>query len=134
MKKTKVPEPHFYLKVVNIPIYFGNFLIIFSDDLKRVEKTVRANPGEIEYLYAFTFHNFSFKGKESFAVCFNFWTGDEITIGTIIHEISHAGNRILNARGVERDWENDEPESYLKGFLGDKVEEFMKECGILTRN
>jgi hypothetical protein len=121
------------MKVVEIPIYFGNFIMIFSNDRARVEKTVNAEPGEIDYLYAFTFHNFSYKGKESFAVVLNFWGPDEVTIGTIIHEVSHAGNRILAGRGFEKEWYNDESESYLKGWLGDEIEKFMKACDLLTR-
>ena len=131
MKKTKAEQLHFYRKIVKIPIYSGNFIIIFSNDSERVAKAVNVKNGDIGYLYAFTFHNFIHKGYESFCVCFNFWTSDPITTGTLVHEVTHATHRILQAREVIPDFDNDEAECYLAGFLADQVEKFMRDCKIV---
>jgi hypothetical protein len=131
MKKSKSEQLHFFKKVVRIPLYGGNFVIIFSNDTDMVERIVKCRMGAIEYLYAFTFHNFIHKGHEAFCVCFNFWTTDPITTGTLVHEITHVGNRILQSRELEPDWSNDEAECYLKGWCADQVEKFMKDCKIV---
>lgn len=129
--KKKKPEIYFYKKVVKIPMYGGNFIIIFSNDIEKVEKTVGCKRGTIDYLYAFTFHNFLHNGYESFCVCFNFWTTEAVSTGTLVHEVTHAGNRLLRARELEPDWNNDEAECYLKGWMADQVEDFMRKCNIL---
>jgi hypothetical protein len=130
LKKTKTPTTHFFKKVIPIPIYGSYFIIVFSNDNEKVGRVVSLSPEKVGYIYALTFHNFIHKGYESFAVVYNFWTQDTITLGTIMHEVNHAGNRILDSREIIPDWENDEAECYLKGFLADEVQHFMQKCGI----
>jgi hypothetical protein len=121
---------HFYKKAITIPVYGGTFLIIFSNDREKVIKIVNCKEPIIE-LYAFTFHNFIHKGKETFCVCFNFWEDNKITLGTIMHEVTHAANRLLQSRGFDPDWTNDEAEAYIKGWMGDEIEAFMVGCKIM---
>jgi hypothetical protein len=130
MKKSKLPQTYFYKKVVPIPMYFGSFIIVFSNDIEKVANVVNAKPESIGHVYAFTFHNFLHKGYESFCVCFNFWDTQPISLGTLVHEVNHAGNRIMQAREFIPDWENDEAECYLKGWMGDQVSDFMTKCNI----
>lgn len=130
MRKSKEPTTHFFKKAVEIPMYGGYFIIIFSDDIYKVAEVIHARPEEIGYLYGQTFHNFIYKGYESFCVCLNFWHKEAISLGTIIHEVNHAGNRIMDARGFDPDFENDEAECYLKGWCADEVQSFMLKCGI----
>jgi hypothetical protein len=129
-KKSDGEQLFFYKKVVKVPIYYGNFVIIFSNDIERVSETVNCKKDDIGELYAFTFHRFIYGNLESWAVCFNFWTRVPISMGVITHEITHVGNRILVAREVTPDWENDEAEAYLKGWLADQVHEFIVKCGL----
>lgn len=129
--KKKIIKPNFYKKVVNIPIYGGKFIIVFSDDTEKVSKIVKIHPSNIGEIYGMTFHNFLYGGWESFCVCFNFWTKFPITLGTIAHEINHAGNRVLSARDFAPDWNNDEAECYLKGWMADEVMNFMKKCDLV---
>jgi pyruvate kinase len=126
--KSKKTDTYFFKKAVKIPIYSGYFIMIFSNDGEKIRKVVKCNP--LAYIYAYTFHNFIYNKYESFCVVFNFWDTTKITLGTIMHEITHAGNRILKARDIGADQEDDEAEAYLKGFLGDCVENFMLECKI----
>ena len=120
----------FFKRVVKIPIYFGNFIIIFSDDPIKVSKVVDCDPREILNIYAHTYHNFMYNNLESFCVVFNFWDSMPITMGAIIHEVTHAGNRLLLSRELEPDWMNDEAEAYLKSWMADEVQKFMLACKI----
>jgi hypothetical protein len=131
-KKSSSEQLHFYKKIVKVPIYYGNLIIIFSNDNDKVEKTVNCNKGAIGYLYAFTFHGFVCRGAESWAVCYNFWTETPISIGTITHEAIHAAHRILHAREIEPDFVNDEAEAYLAGWIADQVQEFMIKCKLVS--
>ena len=110
-------------------MFYGNFIIIFSNDEDKIKSTTNYH-GRLED-FAYTIHNFLYKGKESIAVVFNFWTYEPVTIGTIVHEVNHAANRLLQSRGVLPDYENDEAECYIKGWMADQVQEFMKKCNIL---
>jgi hypothetical protein len=130
-KKPTKDGKFFYRKVIRIPIFYGNFVIIFSNDEVAIKKAVHFK-GELEE-FAYTFTNFLCKGKESIAVCFNFWTSEPVTLGTIVHEVNHAGNRLLQSRNVEPNFENDEAESYVKSWMAEEVEKFMIECGLLSR-
>jgi len=129
--RKKRQEIYFFKKVVKIPIYGGNFIIIFSNNPGRVAKLVNVDENEIDPLYAHTFWNFLYRKYESFCVCFNFWSSDAVTTGTLVHEISHVGNRLLLSRDFDAGFINDEAESYLKGWMGDQIESFMKKCNIV---
>jgi hypothetical protein len=128
--KKKREETFFYKKVVKIPMYGGNFIIVFTNDTEKICKIVNTPPNGVQHLYAHTFHNFMYQGYESFAVCFNFWDTMPVTLGTLMHEITHCGNRILLSREFEPDWINDEAEAYLKAWMGDEVYTFMKQCNL----
>ena len=126
--KQETPKVYYYEKAIKIPLYYGSFLIIFSNDGERVKRTTNIR-GELND-FAFTFYNFIHKGKETFCVCFNFWTLEPVTMGTITHEVNHAANRVLYSRGVVADYENDEADSYLKGWMVEQVQRFMQDCNI----
>ena len=127
--KKKKNELYFFKKAVNIPIYYGNFVIIFSNDSEKAKKIVNYHGDLCDF--AFTFHNFSYNGKEAIAVLFNFWTEQPVTLGTIIHEVNHAGNRLMASRNIMPDYDNDESESYVKAWMAEEIEKFMKQCGII---
>jgi hypothetical protein len=130
MKKKKT-EDFFFIKTVRIPMYGGNFVIIFSDNPERVGKVLSSPMSSNNDFYAFSFSNFMHQGWESFAVVFNFWDTIPITMGTIMHEVTHAGNKLMASREFDPDWNNDEAEAYLKGWMGDQVEMFIHKCGLL---
>jgi hypothetical protein len=128
---TKKPTTYFFKKAIKIPMYSGYFLMVFSNDEEKVQKITKCkNP--LGYLYAFTFHNFTYNKYECFCMVLNFWNIESsISLGTIMHEINHVGNRIMLAREMMPNLENDEAESYLKGWIGDCVENFMIKCKIV---
>lgn len=43
--------------------------------------------------------------------------GPQFSAGTIAHEAGHAARFVLSRAGVDLDFENDEPEAYLTGWL-----------------
>jgi len=129
--KKKQSSVFFYKKVVKIPMYGGNFIIVFSNDSSRVEKLVNVKEYSLLEFYAYTFHGFLHKGYESYCIALNFWNPHaNITIGTISHEVLHATNRVLADRGVIPDFENDETTAYLAGWMGDQIQDFMVKCGL----
>ena len=127
--KSKSPQTYFFKKVIPVPIFYGNLVIIFSNDQEKIRKVV-GFPGNLDD-FAYTFHNFMHKGKESIAIVLNFWTIEPVTMGTVMHEVNHAGNILLRSRGVIADYDNDEAESYVKSWMAERVQIFMDECGLL---
>jgi hypothetical protein len=133
MKKSPKDQLYFYKKVVPIPIYGGNFIIIFSNDPLRVGRIINMPTKGLSYLYAHTFHNFVYRGWESFSICLNFWGRDEVTLGTIVHEITHTGSAIADSRSLDTDIEHNESLAYLNGWLGDQIGSFMRTCNVLNK-
>jgi hypothetical protein len=125
------PVKYFYKKAIHIPLYDGFFIIIFSNDLNRVCKLTDSNPENTGYLYGNFFTGFKYRGFQAFAVVYNFWRPTaKITLGVLVHEINHAANKLLGCRDIDADYNNDEAESYLKTWMGDEVQKFMKECKL----
>jgi hypothetical protein len=122
---------HYFKKAVKIPMYDGYFVIIFSDDLEKVCNITKADSQEVGYLFGNFITGFKHRGSQAFAIVFNFWRPKtKITLGVFMHEINHAANKLLLNRGVDPDFENDEAECYLKTWMGDEVEKFMKKCKL----
>lgn len=110
-------------KIINIPIYRGKLVLIFSNDLDKVKK--------IPY----------FEGSENYAKCIrsylgtweavyiiiNFNAKTPITHGVLTHETIHAANFILEGRGILSDYNNDEPLCYLAEWINNEIYTFMKE-------
>lgn len=122
---------YYFQKAVRIPMYDGYFVIIFSNDLIKVCKFTEADPEEIGYIFGNYITGFKYRGVQAGAVVYNFWRPKtRVTLGVLIHEINHAANKVLHARGVDPDHLNDEAECYLKTWMGDEVEKFMIKCKI----
>lgn len=131
MKKQKTGR-YFFKKSVKIPIYGGSFIMIFSNDVEKVGAVVGHDNIDYGQLYASTYCNAVNTNTDNYCVVLNFWNPNgDISIGTITHEVTHAANRLLYSRGMERDWMNDEPEAYLKGWMADQIHSFMVACDIL---
>lgn len=111
-------------KEINLPLYPGVFVIILSDETEKVNKLFPKFKSDI--LYAHTMYT-EWKGKKGFIVLLNMWNEEEIvTPGTIAHEALHATNFICDSVGILEDYNNDEAQAYLLGWLVDKIDEFIK--------
>ncbi len=104
-------------KTIKIPIYGGQLTMVLADDLSYVEKmfktpslenfgavTLKKDSEYKEYLVAFT---------------------DKDHLSNIAHEIVHLKNYIFKDCAIALDYENDEPEAYLTGWLFDQMYNFL---------
>lgn len=114
------------LFVIDIPIYGGLLLILLTDK----HEEIAAISDEIEVpndkeLYAYTYYDFGFNGKEAVMMVFNFNYLSGIDLNVIVHEIEHAGNYILKERGINFWSGMDEASAYLKGWMATQVQDFL---------
>lgn len=129
------------VKYTNVPLYHGRFILCLSDEPDKLNKefTFPKKQQYDEYLlYADTWSEFNYKNKGAFLIVLNFnykysGIGRKITHGTIAHEVNHVGNIIMGKRGVKKDFDNDEPESYLKEWIVDTVYKWIKELGYYDK-
>lgn len=128
-------EKHHYVEYIPIPIYPGVLILIFSNDLLAVKKTKIISEKALEdeeNIYSCTYYGGKSDGLTTFIICFNFWSVkyESLTIGAICHEVNHCGNNILHHINAKPNWDNDEQESYLKGWIGDQIQKMMIEHNI----
>lgn len=114
---------HLFIKSTEVPLYRGKLVIIFTDSSEKLKKYVPDFYGKVYgHSWLVDFH-----GKEAFALILNFKNPNiKITPGVITHESIHIANFILNSRGVQPSFSNDEPITYLAEWVTDKVYEFME--------
>lgn len=125
MKKIQKTEKYFYKKVLPIPIYKGKLVIIFSNNLKKISETVPRF--KEEELYAHALYR-NWKGTEGFIIVLNFHNPSrKITHGVIAHEALHVVNFLAQSRGIEADFTNDEPLTYLLEWTVDEIYKYMKQ-------
>jgi len=122
-------KTYIYKKVIDIPIYFGKFVIVATNNMKKLDKATKLKTNKTN-LYATTFWNM-YDEDEGFFVAFNFWNKNkQINHGVIAHEAVHIADFIFESRGVQRDWENDEPYAYIVQFLVDEIYKFIYENNL----
>lgn len=105
---------------IKIPIYFGDLVLIQTDDFEALPEK-----------YGLGGH------KPYDAVAFehdrkNGWTRYFIVVRTkckpraIAHEVVHIVNSILRDRGVKLDYDNDEAQAYLTGWITHQCYKYLK--------
>jgi len=104
-------------KTFEIPIYQGKLTVILDKDLKYVEKKYKTIP--LDNFGAVTLRN---EAKyRHYVVAFT----DKDHLSNIAHEIVHLKNYIFKTIGAQLDFDNDEAEAYLTGYLFDVIYDFM---------
>ena len=102
---------------VKIPIYQCKLTIILDKDLKYVEKEYKTvsldNYGAVTLTHQ--------DNPRHFIVAFT----DKKHLSNIAHEIVHLKNYIFKTIGGQLDFDNDEPEAYLTGYLFDVIYDFL---------
>lgn len=129
-------------KVIEIPLYKNRLGIILTDD---------STIGEVYSFFdqqGMMNNNFKLECgstingwyKEDNGISYkctyivlNF-SDDELTHGTITHEILHFVNFIFTEIGAKIDQLNDEPQAYLAGWATNCVYSFMEEEGKIIKN
>ena len=114
-------KPYFHKKELNIPLYCGVFVIIFSNDAEKIKKYI---PDYDSNDYAVSWDD----GNNNTFVAFNFdHPRSKNTYGNISHEATHAVNFILDDRGVKSSFSNDEPIAYLMNWCVDEIHKFARD-------
>lgn len=116
---------YFHIKELEIPIYRGFLVVILTNN---TEKLIELFPdfGDREP-YAHTIYT-EWKNRQGFVIILNLKNSfRKIYHGSITHECIHAAHMIARARGIEPDFYNDEPITYLAEFIADEVYELMSQ-------
>lgn len=112
-------------KTIKIPIYFGDFIIIFDpEEWKNVNEIYQHRlqwdrPAD-ERDAAFVFDD-CHMGYSRYVVCFK----DRPKNCIIAHECVHLVNKLFKDRGQKLDIENDEAQAYMTGWFFDQIEKFF---------
>ena len=104
---------------IKIPLYTGDFIIIQTDDFKKVEDKYNLTDLNRYSAIAFSRPN---KNEYSryFMVC-----RSNVDAGIIAHECLHIANNIFKDSGITTDNINDEPHAYLLGWLVEECHKFL---------
>lgn len=114
---------HFFLKELEVPLYRGTLVIIFTNDTEQLKKHLPAIDDEEVYAHAVLT---DWKKKAGFVIVLNFENSfRKIHNGTITHEAIHAAHFIARERGIVADFSNDEPITYLAEFIADEIYKLM---------
>lgn len=102
---------------LDIPIWDENIEVVFTNDLVKVWKKYEPKELSIDICKGV----FIVTDENKLIIIYEL----PITINTIIHEISHAVDEVLIARGLNLNEDSSsEAKAYLMGFLAEKILEF----------
>lgn len=106
-------------KEVSIPIYFGTLVMIFTDELEKLNPVYKINIKEDDY-DAVVFLDKPESDKVIVAIKRKDWS-------VIAHETVHVVNAIFLSCNIQLDRNNDEPQAYLTGWVVQQIDDFLKE-------
>ena len=109
-----------------IPIYKGQFVMVLTNDNKKINKKVKDFKEQSE-LYGHAM-NMIFDKQSSYIVVLNPKNkNNKMTVGVMAHEAVHIADFIFANCGIIHDLNNDEPLAYLVEWITDELYEFYKE-------
>lgn len=118
MKKEEV-NPKVVKLRIKIEIYHAYLDVYFSKDIVHTISTMFENISILEARgYAAGWFRRDYKGIQEDIIIFDL---NNFTINSMVHEIGHAVGSILSSRGVVYNCENDEPFTYLQGYIAGKI-------------
>lgn len=122
----------FIKKSIEIPLYRGEFVVIFADyEVKLIDyfpNNIIEETDKIEYAH---YYDVNEEGKQGFMICFNLDNKNrKVYHGTIAHEITHAIHRICDLRDININYDQSEPIAYLTDMVTDFVYGVIKENNI----
>lgn len=120
----------FLRKSIKIPIYVGKFDIVITDDKDAYNKIYAYKFGS-SLLFAHAIAT-SLKGSNytHYTMVLNFNYNEKINHGVIAHEALHIAGFIMDKVGVKYKFRNDEPFTYLIGWVVDEVYGFLDKHNI----
>ena len=107
------------IREVTIPIYFGTLVMIFTDELERLNSVYKTNIKEEDY-EAVVFTEVNKSNKFVVAIKQKNWS-------VIAHEAIHVVNSIFLSCNILLDRDNDEPQAYLMGWVIQQIDDFLQE-------
>lgn len=113
------------IKEISIPIYFGKLVIIFTDELERLNPLYNTNIKEDDY-DAVVFLDKPESNTVIVAIKKKDWS-------VIAHETVHVVNAIFLSCNIQLDRNNDEPQAYLTGWVIQQIDDFLKEVEIKSK-
>lgn len=114
---------HLHLKELEVPLYRGKLVIILTNDKEQLQKYIPDFEDEEPYAHTGLVN---WKGHQGFVIVLNFENSfRKMHNGTITHEAIHATHLIAQKRGIEADFLNDEPITYLAEFITDEIYKLM---------
>lgn len=102
-------------KKFKIPIYFGDLIVIVSDDFKEVEKKYK-----LSSTHGFDSFTWVDEDKSGYSLFYVAIKGDTDS-SVIAHEALHIVGDIFRSRNIKMDIDNDEPQCYLLGWVVSKI-------------
>lgn len=107
-------------KVIPIPIYQSELVIIQDKNWKRVKKKYNLNVSK--RFGAFVFRHMKKSGRMQYIVCLDMNPSNSL----IAHESVHLVNHLFEDWGIKLDLDNDEPQAYLTGWFVEQINKFLK--------
>jgi hypothetical protein len=120
-------KKYLHKKVIDVPIYRGKLVIVFTNDNKKLKK-LGVKIGE--KIYATTTTGW-YKKTQAYFLILNFkHFFRKIYPGVITHESLHTTNAIAQYCGIVPDVNNDEAMAYIAEWITDQVYKFMNKKGF----
>jgi hypothetical protein len=102
-------------------VWLFNFRLVWPVDATGLSKYIKDEFGkDIDFgLERFGGKSLVIVGKRhtTYLVALKHWRGTADDHACLAHECLHTANNVLQDRGVHADWENDEAQAYLCGYL-----------------
>ena len=119
-------EKHYYEKIIKIPIYKGQLVLVLTNDNKKINKKVPDFKEKTE-LYGHAL-NMMYEKEASYIIVLNSkHTHSRMTVGVMAREAVYIADFIFANCGITHDLDNDEPLAYLVQWITDELYEFYKE-------
>lgn len=115
---------------IDIPIYFGYLIIIFTEDVNIVGKKFDLGLQDNKVYPAFVQAT---RDKNSVSQYFIVFDIKHICHTVVAHEVSHCANWIFHHRGITLDSVNDEPYAYLVGWITGEVYKYADKNKITIK-
>lgn len=101
-----------------IPLYFETLKIVVSKDFEKSLKALKV-PHQFDVN---NYDSFIFPHKD----CIYLFINSKATAGVIAHEAVHIVNYVFKRANISLDFDNDEPQAYLMGWIVDTIHKCLK--------
>ncbi len=122
-------KKYLHKKYTKVPLYFGDLILIITNSNKKLHKKLPQFKKK-ERLYGHSLLA-GHKNRTGFYIVLNFENGfTKMTHDTIAHEALHITHFICHSVGIEYDVDNDEPMTYLLGWVVEQLYTWIDELGF----